>query len=228
VYIPDETGKSIDALLADARVLADYDAGHAPTAAERIARAMARNQLDMVVCHIAHSDQDERARRQLDLIAARVLNTPQAAASLSRLEITDHVEPEGAVVFACLLYLVGREEGAEFWWKFAAGGGDYIAAQCLALHSERNAGPDAEHWREEAESLFVQQGERAPKPTSAAQHPLLPDHVTKQLLAQCLRGVQPRLPDKVEEAVDDLVDEYRDESLGKIPLPRQPGALGAH
>lgn len=228
----DETGNPIDALLDDAQILTYYDPSDAPTAAERIARATARNHPVMVVCLAAHSDQEERARRRLDLVSARVLNTPQASASLSQLGITDHVKPEGAVVFACLLYLVGREEGAQFWWKFAAGSGNYTAAQCLALHYERNTDPEADRWREEAERLSDQQGERNLKPTSAAQHPLLPDHVAKQLLEQCLRGLPPRLPAQLEAAVNDLVIEYDDESLGKIPRPRalppRPGALGAH
>ena len=231
MYTADDSGNPVDALLADALILPDYDPDKAPTAAERIARAAARNRPDLVVCHATHSDLDEQARRQLDLISARVLNTPQAAASLSRLGIADHVEPEGAMVFACLLHLVGRDEGAEFWWKFAAGSGIPVAAQCLALHYESNGDlPDALCWRDEWHDLFIQQDEHEARPGPAARHPLLPEHVVAQLIEQCMHGLQPRLPAKLVKAVYDLVIEFDDESLGKIPrpLPRRPDALGAH
>lgn len=233
MYIADDSNNPIDALLADARVLADYDTGNAPTAAERIARAAARSRRDEAVCHITHSDQGRHARRQLDLIAARVLNTPQAAASLSQLGITDHAEPEVALVFACLLHLIGRDEGAHFWWKFAAGSGIPDAARCLFLGHESNGDRhDALRWRAEWQRLqhhAEQQDDRASESAPPARHPLLPENVARQLIEQCLRGLRPELPPGLKKVVDDLVVECDDESFGKIPRPRQrPDALGAH
>ncbi|UCM89196.1 hypothetical protein [Streptomyces marincola] len=43
-------------------------------------------------------------------------------------------EPEGARVLGCALQLAGREDSARFWWQFAAGAGDGVAAYCLYLH----------------------------------------------------------------------------------------------
>lgn len=42
--------------------------------------------------------------------------------------------PVGARVLGCVLQLAGREDGARFWWQFAAGAGDAAAAYCLYLH----------------------------------------------------------------------------------------------
>jgi hypothetical protein len=235
VHLTDGSDNPIDVLLADAQILTDYDRSHAPTAAERIARAAARNRPDLVVCHATHSAQDERIRGELDLICAQVLSTPQAAASLtslSQLGDTRHVEPEGALVFACLLHLIGREEGALFWWKFAAGGEIHTAARCLALHCQSNADfAIADLWREQADDLLVQQqGEGDPKPALPAPQPLLPDHIARRLLEQCRCGVQPRLPAAWEDAVNRLVIEYDDADYGECPQPspQLPYALGTH
>ncbi|GAB2607113.1 hypothetical protein GCM10027168_44940 [Streptomyces capparidis] len=43
--------------------------------------------------------------------------------------------PHGARIFACMLYLADRAEHALFWWRFACGGEDGLAAYCLTLHS---------------------------------------------------------------------------------------------
>jgi hypothetical protein len=45
------------------------------------------------------------------------------------------IEPCGALAFACLLYLAGRHEAAQFWWQFAAGADSSTAA----LSSDRSA-----------------------------------------------------------------------------------------
>lgn len=47
--------------------------------------------------------------------------------------ISDY-HPGGARVFACLLYLTGRSDGAVFWWHFAAGAEDVPSMRCLTLH----------------------------------------------------------------------------------------------
>lgn len=235
----DGSGSPIDLLLADAQILTDYERGQAPSAAERIARAAARVRRPgpgLAVFRAGRCEQDEQARQELDLICAQVLGTPQAAASLtslSRLGDCRQVEPDGALVFACLLHLVGREDGAQFWWQFAAGSGIYNAARCLALHHQRNADfHDARLWREQADRLLTQQSDYDPAPTppAPAQRPLLPDHVAKRLLEQCRHGIRPRLPAELEEAVNRLVIEYDDADLGEVPhpSPQLPRALGAH
>lgn len=221
-YTADDSENSIDAMLADALVLPDYEVSHASTAAERIARAAERSNGPEIVCHSMHSGPNEYAREQLDLLSVRVLNTPQAAVSLSQLGITDHVQPEGALVFACLLHLIGREEGARFWWKFAAGGGIAEAARCVHLHYESNGDyHDALCWQRLLHQI-EQQGEREPEleQAPADRDPLLSEDVAEQLIEQCLRGLQPELPAGLKKAVSDLVVEFDDESFGKIPRPR--------
>ncbi len=198
MHTTDDPGSAIDALLADAEILSNYDHSRAPTAAERIARA---------------------ATRELDLISAQVLNGPEAS-KLSELDNSRKIDPKGALVFACLLYIGGREDGAQFWWQFAAGGGSSSAATCLYLHHRRNGAFDvaAKHWREQADRLLANPPECDPTPTQAAQDPLLPDHIAKDLLAQCGRGERPRLPAELEEVIKELVIEY-DADFGGIPKP---------
>ncbi|UDM05522.1 hypothetical protein [Streptomyces longhuiensis] len=43
-------------------------------------------------------------------------------------------ESDGARTFACMLYLLGRRHSAVFWWGFAAGADDPLAAHLLATH----------------------------------------------------------------------------------------------
>ena len=122
----DESGTPIDALLADAQILADYDLSQAPTAAERIARAAARNRPDLVVCHVTHPDRDERARQELDLICAQVLNIPQAAASLTSLSQpgdTPQVEPDGALDVAFMQEACNTSVDAHVLFQRSTNGG---------------------------------------------------------------------------------------------------------
>ena len=194
MHATDGPGSAIDALLGDAEILADYNYGRPPTTAERIARA---------------------ATRELDLISAQVLNGPEAS-MLSKLDNSTQIDPEGALVFACLLYIVGREDGAQFWWQFAAGGGSSSAATCLSLHHRRSgASRYADHWRQEAGRLDADPPGCDPQPT---RRPLLPDDIANDLLAQCQRGQRPRLPAEMEEVIKELVIEY-DADFGGIPKP---------
>jgi hypothetical protein len=58
-----------------------------------------------------------------------------------------HYDGAGARSFACLLYIVGRQEGALYWWRFAAGTGDPLAAHLLAsYHAAVGTPPDARAW----------------------------------------------------------------------------------
>ncbi|MFF1594113.1 hypothetical protein ACFVY0_39385 [Streptomyces sp. NPDC058286] len=54
----------------------------------------------------------------------------------------------GARTFACLLYTLNRRDGALFWWRFAAGAGDPLAAYLLAAHHAAvGTEPEARVWR---------------------------------------------------------------------------------
>ncbi|MGN9821791.1 hypothetical protein ACTMUQ_41670 [Streptomyces sp. SD11] len=85
-----------------------------------------------------------------------MLNTPDAADHVDRLAQDsrhapeDHLDVDGALVFACLLLLTDHPESAQFWRQLAAGAGNRAAAYCLHLHhlalGERR---EAQHWLHE-------------------------------------------------------------------------------
>lgn len=59
-----------------------------------------------------------------------------------------HYDQAGARTFACLLYTLDRRESALYWWRFAAGAGDALAAHLLAAHHAAvGDGSDARIWR---------------------------------------------------------------------------------
>ncbi|GAA2426609.1 hypothetical protein [Streptomyces coeruleofuscus] len=71
-------------------------------------------------------------------------------------QITDFITeqlpgPEGAWILGCLLHLAGAEDGARYWWQYAAGAGDRGAGYCLSLH-HRARGDDhaADFWLDQA------------------------------------------------------------------------------
>uniref|UniRef100_UPI003F49330E hypothetical protein n=1 Tax=Streptomyces chartreusis TaxID=1969 RepID=UPI003F49330E len=61
-----------------------------------------------------------------------VLHTPPSTVAKF---VTDQVpEPRSALILACVLQLTDTDEGARFWWQYAAGAGQAAAAYCLYLH----------------------------------------------------------------------------------------------
>ncbi|MYW62895.1 hypothetical protein GTY65_02190 [Streptomyces sp. SID8379] len=62
---------------------------------------------------------------------------------------TEEVDLDGAHVFACMLYLAGHPESAQFWWRLTAMAGVSASALCLQLlHQGRGETEEAEHWRD--------------------------------------------------------------------------------
>lgn len=158
----------------------------------------------------------EQAARDLDLAVALIVDTPQAATALARLADDDRPDPEGAVVFAALLHLTRDHDGAQFWWQFAAGGGNRTAAFCLSLaHGRRAEFSDARHWRAQARRLTAPDGDTS---AAAPGRPLLPESIRHQLLTQCRSGSRPTLPAPLEAVINRLpVDP--DHDFGTIPRP---------
>ncbi|MDX3119820.1 hypothetical protein, partial [Streptomyces scabiei] len=81
-----------------------------------------------------------------------ILHTPPATVAQF---VTDQVpEPRSALVLACVLQLTDTDEGARFWWQYAAGGGQAAAANCLYLHhlalGEREA---ADWWHRQTDEV---------------------------------------------------------------------------
>ncbi|AUY48318.1 hypothetical protein [Streptomyces sp. CB01881] len=109
------------------------------------------------------------ARRDLRTLATVVINEPDAYETIDRL--VDGWEPNGALVFGCLLDLAGRQYSATWWWQFAAGAGSHLAAYCLYLHHLRMGEPhDAEHWFQQAPPA----SKMAPSPPSPPNCPTCP------------------------------------------------------
>ncbi|MEU9499394.1 hypothetical protein [Streptomyces sp. NPDC048196] len=162
------------------------------------------------------STRDE-ATHELQLACALVVNAAAAAASLERLVDDHHIDPEGALVFACLLHITGRTDAAHFWWHFGAGAGSRTAAYCLYLSHRRNGEyRDAAYWREQAAH-----GPDEERPSAAAfdEKQLLPDAARHNLLVQWHSGLAPTLPAALEHVINQLVVDSDDEDFGEIPRP---------
>ncbi|MDF3290190.1 hypothetical protein [Streptomyces silvisoli] len=213
---PRRDGDSIEALLGTAEVLAHEYEDYDPVAArEAVARSMGSTTAGAAPCPTAH----EQARHELDLACALVLNAPEAAASLDRLVDHDRIDPEGALVFAALLHLAGHGEAAEFWWRFAAGGGSRTAAYCLFLdHRRRGEFRDADHWRGQATRP---PGAAQPNPEPARANGPLPlsESACRDLLVQWHRGLTPRLPAALRGAIARLQADCAEGDFGRIPRP---------
>lgn len=77
----------------------------------------------------------------------------------------------GARTFACLLYTLDRRESALYWWRFAAGAGDPLAAHLLAAHHAATGhSPDARIWRAMARMLGFTRDRHLPQPVRSATH----------------------------------------------------------
>ncbi|MEU5209155.1 hypothetical protein [Streptomyces sp. NPDC020742] len=165
----------------------------------------------------AYPSARDEATHELQLACALVVNAAAAAASLERL-VNDHrIDPEGALVFACLLHITGRTDAAHFWWHFGAGAGSRTAAYCLYLSHRRNGEyRDAAYWREQAAH-----GPDEERRSVAAfdEKQLLPDAARHNLLVQWHSGLAPTLPTALENVINRLVVDGDDEDFGEIPRP---------
>ncbi|GAA1141660.1 hypothetical protein [Streptomyces javensis] len=76
----------------------------------------------------------QRLMTDLQALCRRVLKGDGAADRLVEFaEAVRRTDAAGALAFGCLIYLAGNEDGARFWWRFAAGAEDSTAAYCLFL-----------------------------------------------------------------------------------------------
>lgn len=86
--------------------------------------------------------------------------------------VTDQVpEPRSALALACVLQLTDTDDGARFWWQYAAGAGQPAAAYCLYLH-HRALGEDvtADWWHRQTDDV-----QPPPAPNAPAREPTTPD-----------------------------------------------------
>lgn len=219
--------RTIDSLLADAATLVGSHQHHDTTVApEPLApaggvpryRQGGGTGVDGAAAPAPGPTAHERAGHELGLVCALVLGAGEAASSLDRLaNDRRQIEPEGALVFACLLHVSCYGPAAEFWWRFAAGGGSRTAAYCLYLsHRRHGEFRDAEFWREQARHG----PERRPaSPGVLGGRRLLPDEVCRALLAQWHSGLPPQLPPALETVIHRLSVDGADADYGEIPQP---------
>lgn len=167
----------------------------------------------------------DEAAQELDLACVLVIGAAEAATSLGLLENGPAVDPEGALVFACLLHVVGHTGAAEFWWRFGAGGGSRTAAYCLHLSHRRDGEfRDAAFWR--AEAAHDPDGERGPRPAGPVDGRArpLPEAARHALLVQWHSGLTPHLPAALESVVNRLAVIGDDADFGEVPRP-DPGLV---
>ncbi|TGB15997.1 hypothetical protein E4099_05900 [Streptomyces palmae] len=71
----------------------------------------------------------------------------------------------GARTFGCLLYSLDKRESATYWWRFAAGAGDALAAHLLAAHHAA-IGPNADSraWAAFSQMLGFRRDRHVPQP----------------------------------------------------------------
>ncbi|MFK4103189.1 hypothetical protein ACI2L1_24535 [Streptomyces sp. NPDC019531] len=104
-----------------------------------------------------------QAGQRLSVVCRWILNRPDAAHHVDRLaqepdalQDDRHLDVDGALVFACLLYLTDHRESAQFWWQLAAGAGHRAAAYCLHLHHlALGESREARHWLHEVTDDIV-------------------------------------------------------------------------
>ncbi|WP_394429866.1 hypothetical protein [Streptomyces sp. SGAir0957] len=61
--------------------------------------------------------------------------------------VTEQVpQPRSALALACVLQLTDTDDGARFWWQYAAGAGQPAAAYCLYLHHLAQGEDAAADW----------------------------------------------------------------------------------
>lgn len=144
---------AIDDLLADARIpIAPRNGFDVGAALRRLATDAA------AVAAKPHPDtvRAAQAGQRLSVVCRWILNKPDAADHVDRLAqepdavTADHLDVDGALVFACLLHLTDHRESAQFWWQLAAGAGHRAAAYCLHLHHlALGETREARHWLHE-------------------------------------------------------------------------------
>ncbi|MET8420676.1 hypothetical protein ABZV41_34805 [Streptomyces sp. NPDC005098] len=78
-------------------------------------------------------------------------------------------EPRSAMILACVLQLTDTDDGARFWWQYAAGAGQAAAAYCLYLHHLALGEKDAADWWHQ-QTDDVHDPDQPPQPTELSWH----------------------------------------------------------
>jgi hypothetical protein len=83
----------------------------------------------------------EDLRVLCETVLARTSNTDVADFVTEQLPA-----PRSALALACVMQLTYTDDGARFWWQYAAGAGQSAAALCLHLHHLANGEEDLADW----------------------------------------------------------------------------------
>ncbi|MGW6016248.1 hypothetical protein [Streptomyces sp. NPDC055210] len=225
------TPRSIDAVLRRARVFqGDYTSTDLEEAQHRLARDL--HELRWVQ-HLTTTDATptghrrqgqpaalhERAGLDLALLSRGTVRHQGAARRISAFDSTR--DPDGALPFACLLYLADQTEGAHFWWLYAAGAGNITAALCLhLLHLHHGELRDAEHWAGQIQRLnSLAWDDYTPVPHRAA----TADTPAGPSVHYTLPAPGPALSDRALENAAAVLHTTHNCDLGPVPQP--PPAL---
>jgi len=165
----------------------------------------------------------EQAAHDLRLLCRGTVRHREASAHITAFE-RDR-DPDGALTFAGLLYLADQEEGAQFWWHYAAGSGSVTAALCVyLLHVRRGEMRDAAHWAGQIHCLNTLGWSTY---TPVEHHAALPACPPASAAA-----VQYRLPASApgvcRHALMDALDDLRTPCAGALgPVPQPIPALAS-
>jgi hypothetical protein len=221
------TPRSIDEALRRARVFnGEYTTADLETARHNLAQQLHELRWVQFLSTIPHSSPrahplpaalHERAAHDLRLLCRGTVHHHGAAAHISAFDTNR--DPDGALTFASLLYLADQDEGAQFWWHFAAGAGNVTAALCIYLtHLRHGDMRDATHWADQIRHLNCLGWSTY---TPVAHHADIqnPDVTTAPTIQYTLPAPA---PDVREHALKDAVDELHtllDGDLGPVPQP---------
>ncbi|MER6611175.1 hypothetical protein ABT282_36175 [Streptomyces sp. NPDC000927] len=108
-----------------------------------VRRGLRRRPLPVITRNPA--DQPAATLTHLRHLCETILSAENAATLMAAF---DHdYDATGACTFACLLYILGRRDSALYWWRFAAGAENALAAHVLALyHAANGTLPEARVW----------------------------------------------------------------------------------
>ncbi|MEU5161212.1 hypothetical protein AB0G74_16620 [Streptomyces sp. NPDC020875] len=159
----------------------------------------------------------DRAAHDLRALCQGIIHDADAARRIARFDTTR--DPGGALAFACLLVLAGIEEGAQFWWQFAAGAGNPSAAVCLyLLHLRRGDIKDAEFWVRQSAAL-----DNEPCQYRPVTHQLLkPNYLLVNVTIRMDVAIPEHSAAIPEKAVRDAIqslDVGQIDGLGPVPQP---------
>jgi hypothetical protein len=219
------TPRTIEEALARARIFeGDYTTAHRDASRQRITDQLLELRWMQALTGPGSSPSrsarpplllHEQADSELRALCQGVIHDDDAAHRLARFDKTR--DPGGALAFACLLLLADREEGAQFWLQFAAGGGQATGALCLyLLHLARGEWRDAKYWARQVPVLEHEPCQYAPVPHEVVDTAPGPGGLTVYIDLPEDAATVPKAA--VKDAIEDL-DVNQLDGFGAIPQP---------